>query len=114
MESQINVDGIINEILKHEGATFDDVDEEALKAFKINCDYIDIICGHHETGDRIDVDFSLNEEKDVVVRMRFEGKPHTELMSYKLLIMGSLDDKLIQGAENRYLFIVTLGSFIKY
>lgn len=114
MATQINIDGVIKEILKHEGATLEDVDKEALDAFKINCDYIDIICGHHEVGERIDVDFSVNNEKNVVVRMRFEGKPHTELTAYKLLTMCSLDDRIVQGSNNRYLLIFTLGSFINY
>lgn len=114
MAQQINIDGVVQEILKAENATFDNVNNEALEAFKINCDYIDIICGHHETGEEIHVDFSINEEKDIVVQMRFEGKPPTHLTSFQLLRMGALEDRMVQRSDNQYLFIVVLGSFIKY
>lgn len=114
MSNSINIDGVVNEILRLENATMDDVDQDALEVFKIHCDYIDIICGHHTQGDKIEVDFDLNDDKDIVVRMRFTGKPPMHLTSYQLLRIGALEDRIISNSKNQYLLVFVLGSFIKY
>lgn len=110
----IDLENAYQEIMKMENVQMDSVDKDFLELFQKQCEYMEIIIGHHTGTEPVQINFEINDDKDIIAKLEFQGRPHKELMAYKLLILTSLEDRLIQGDGGKYLLVLNLGTFIIY
>lgn len=101
-------------IMEIENVTESDVDPDGLEFFKQQCDYIDIIIGNHKDSESTQVVFKIDKDKNIIAEINFNGLPRTDLLSYKLLTLTALEDRLTNEGNGRYLLTLNLGTFINY
>ena len=101
-------------ILEAENASESEIDNDGLKYFIQQCDYLDIVIGNHKDPESTRVVFKIDEERNVIAVVSFNGRPRTDLLSYQLLKLTSLEDRLIDEGNGMYTLILNLGSFINY
>lgn len=108
------IDSVYPKIMQMENATEDMIEEDAFEAFKLECDYIDIILGGHSLGERIDVEVEIEEDHDIKFKINTTGKLNTKSEAYIMLNVFADDFSIVQGKDNQYLTKFTLPSFINF
>ena len=114
MATYFDTNEIVQMLMDHEHATPLDINKEALEVFKNQCECIDSVINSHSNNEPVELDFDIDDEKDIVVKITFTGKPSASTAAFRTLRMTSLSDEIASIGNNKYVMIFLLGGFINY